>query len=438
MPVPSLTTCPVAVVSPGLRQLIKRNSRGDIPSPPSEHVHLRLVRDRDLQHAKPAHGAADQVVGGDRVGVDLDVGDVIRSGRVDARLLDHIHAERQVRSAVPVDAGFHGRQAPVFSRARLVVNRERVPLGQRQQRFLARVDQPHGPAGLEREQAGMDLGGDVVLSAEPAADRRHHDPHLVHRQPDVGCDLPAIAEGILRGGQDVQHAHAVDVGQPRLGFHRQVVHRLRAVGLFDDEVRLREAFLDAALANRRVLKEVVGVVDPRRAWRQCVFDGEDAGKRLILDLDALDCLARNLLAVGGHDGHGVREATYLVLRQHALVENGDAVAIRTRHVVVCEHGVDALERLGLARVDRADVGVRVRAPQNPRVEHPRHRHVTGVDHLARDLLPRVEPRWRRADESMFGSLGVDRDHVVLRAAAAGPSAARIVSAAERTAAVILL
>ena len=84
-----------------------------------------------------------------------------------------------------------------------------------------------------------------------------------------------------------------------------------------------------------------------------------------------------------------------------------------------------------------DTGVRVGAPQNLRVKHPRHGHVAGIDHPAGDLLPGVEPRRRRADQSLFGNLGVDRNHAVLRVGAE-PAAARMVSAADRTAAVILL
>ena len=59
-----------------------------------EHVHLRLVRDGDLQHAEPAHRAPGQVVRGDGVGVDLDVGHEVRPGGMDTGLLDDVHPQR--------------------------------------------------------------------------------------------------------------------------------------------------------------------------------------------------------------------------------------------------------------------------------------------------------------------------------------------------------
>ena len=185
-----------------------------------------------------------------------------------------------------------------------------------------------------------------------------------------------------------------------------------------------------------MLEEVVRVVDAWSVRRQGVFDGEHSRQWLVLDDDPLYCLARDLLGVSGDDRDGIGKAADLVLGEHALIEHGDAITIGTRHVFVREHRMHAGQRARRRRVDRADVRMRVSAPQDARVEHAGHRHVAGVEHLAGDLLPGIQARRRGADQALFG-LGVDGNHAVLRAGA-GTSAARMVSAAERTAAVILL
>ena len=312
-----------------------------------------------------------------------------------------------------------------------------MPLRQREQRFLAGVDEADGPARLEGQQARVDLRGDVVLTAEAAADRRLDHAHAIHRQANVRRDLTPIAKRILRGRDDGQDAEVVDVRQPGLRLHRHVVHRLRPVGLLDDDVRLREAFGDVALADGRVLEEVVVAVDERRVRRQRGLDREHARQRLVVDDDAFDRGLGLFLGFRGDERDRVAHAAHLALREYALIENGDAVQVGPGHVLVREHGVHPRHGQCGARVDPLDQRVRVRAPQNLPVEHPGHRHVAGVLELARGLLPGIEARRRRADQT-FGRAGFDGcAHAILRIGA-GSVVASTSRAADCTAAMILL
>ena len=87
-------------------------------------------------------------------------------------------------------------------------------------------------------------------------------------------------------------------------------------------------------------------------------------------------------------------------------------------------------RLGRARVDRADVGVRVRAPEDGDVDHPGELDVVEVAALAGDELRVFDPLDRGAEDVC--------DHVAPpQAVAAGVAPSRMTRAASRTASTML-
>jgi hypothetical protein len=114
--------------------------------------------------------------------------------------------------------------------------------------------------------------------------------------------------------------------------------------------------------------------------------------RLVLDVDRLDGVVGDRVAVGQHHGHAVAHVVDGVDRervvgwvQHVL---GDRPGARHRcgpgvgEVGAGVHGAHAGHRRGGAGVDGDDSGARVRAAQHGHVERPGHLHVVGEDRFA--------------------------------------------------------
>ena len=84
---------------------------------------------------------------------------------------------RRVRATVEQHVGLHVDQLAVAVRAVLVAQPRRVAMDVAVERLLPAVDHLHGPAGAQREQAGVDLDRHVLPAAERAADAGQVQPH---------------------------------------------------------------------------------------------------------------------------------------------------------------------------------------------------------------------------------------------------------------------
>ena len=125
--------------------------------------------------------------------------------------------------------------------------------------------------------------------------------------------------------------------------------------------------------RRAVCERRLGVVDRRQL--------------LVVDLDQLDRIGRDVAVVGDH------EDDLLVLEQHLAVgEHRLDVARERRHVVQVEglqvlgreHGAHARERLGLRDIDRPDARVAVLAAHEVAEQHARQLQIVDVVALALD------------------------------------------------------
>ena len=313
--------------------------------------------------------------------VDLDVGDDVRAGGHDHRVQQDPRAEEGVAAGVRDDLGVQRHELAVLGGARLVAHHVRVPLGVREDRLLARVGQAHRPLGPVREQRQVGLHGDVLFAAEPAAEHGGDHPHAVVREPhDVG-DVAEVLDD-LRGGADGEHAVLVDPGRAGLGLEVHVVAEGHAVLALDDDVGLREAGVDVALAH------LVGADDVAVLLADAVGVGlerlervEHARLRVVDDLDG----ARGLLGLGerlgGDQRHALAHVAHLLVGQHP-VQALEPAAGRVRlaelagglvvgHVLGGQHRVDAGHGLGLAGVDGDDLRRRVLAPEHLRGERAR-------------------------------------------------------------------
>ena len=85
--------------------------------------------------------------------VHVDVRNAVRAGRVDHRVEERERREVRVAAGVRDQLDPERRQGPVPLRPVRVLHDERVALGRREDRLLARVAEADGPAGLPDEEA---------------------------------------------------------------------------------------------------------------------------------------------------------------------------------------------------------------------------------------------------------------------------------------------
>ncbi len=105
---------------------------------------------------------------------------------------------------------------------------------------------------------------------------------------------------------------------------------------------------------------------------------EEVGKGLVHDLDQVERFDRRVLVHRRHRRHAVANVPDLVHAKWILVPGPGDDAVRHGHVAPRDHGAHAVQRQSLRGVDRLDPRVRVRAPQDLRVQHAGEHDVVGV------------------------------------------------------------
>ena len=133
----------------------------------------------------------------------------------------------------------------------------------------------------------------------------------------------------------------------------------------------------------------------RRARRERVHVVENRRQNFVFDLDELDRRVGDRQRVGGHRRHRFAEMADFVLGQDVLVDH-----IKAEPVVEIMAGEDrahAGQTLGARHVDAPDLGARVRALLDLRVEHPWQDHVADIERRAGQLVRHVVTHGAAAD-----------------------------------------
>ena len=239
--------------------------------------------------------------------------------------------------------------------------------------------------GGQRHEA---LARDVRLPAErPAADRGD-DADAFGRQAQRARDLGPVVVGVLRGRPQDERL-AVPEGQRRLRLEVGVLVPRGRVGVLDQDVGAGEPVRDVARPQPVLGQQIAPRVDLRGAVGERVFRGEHGGERAVLDLDEQERRGGHL-GRGRHDeGDGIAHLANAGLRQDRLVLHLAPVAVLPGHVPRGQDRLDARQPARALRVDAHDLGVGVRAPQRPGMEHPFSGEVRRVEGATRRLVERV-------------------------------------------------
>ena len=281
----------------------------------------------------------------------------------------------------------------------LVAHPRRMAVDVAEERLLAPVHHLHRLAGVEREQAGVDLHAEVLARAERAADAAERDPHLVGRQVEAGGDLVAVDVQPLGGHEEVDAAVLGRHREPGLGAEERLVLHPDLVLAGDHDLggRVRVAVLDVD-----VPQQVAGRV--QRLGVEGVLGIGDRRQRLEVDLDLRGGAARGLGVVGGDDRDRLALVAHLVPGEDRLVGDLEPVGLAAGDVLVGEDRVHAGDGERGRDVELADAGARVGAAEGGAPQHPVGPQVGRVGELALDLGDAVGPADALADPALGGCL----------------------------------
>ena len=358
-------------------------------------VHRALDRVTGFGHAERAAigDASRRLVR--EVGVHLGV----RDGHVVAAGNDTEHAGwvlRRVGRGVEGTVIGVGRDAKrgelaVGGRTKLDVHVVVARKPRRRQVLRPGLDPLHRPAQLQRANDGTDIPRvhrDFVTETATQVGRHHVD--LVLR--DAGYDRDRRSVDMRRLGchVELQATHGVEVRHASTGFERRGMAALKPHAL---TYSLRTAF---ERTRRPVpvpdlpMEDVVGLFLAIRPQDHFILlrrrrIGHDREGRVV-DLHGLGAVH------GGTPRFAKDRGDFLVLeedladRQHHLfvepVECREPSEACGLEVLAGDHGLDPGNLHRLADVDRLDLGVRVGAPHECQVQHPRQGHVVDVVSLA--------------------------------------------------------
>ena len=142
-----------------------------MPDALGDLVHLDLERERRHRDPEAAHRARRLAVRVDAVGVDRDVRDGVRAGRIGRVLGQRVGGLAAVRPGVGVARDLAGDDVAVVRDAVGDVDAPRAPRRRHLHLLGAAVDVAHRSAGLHRGERRDGLHDHVDLAAEPATDR---------------------------------------------------------------------------------------------------------------------------------------------------------------------------------------------------------------------------------------------------------------------------
>ncbi len=393
------------VVDAAVRGLVRHVLGADVvPLPHLDRVEAELAGDDvddalgepQMLHARVAAVRRDgRLVRRDLREVELDVAPAVHPRR-DLRP-DHA-AEGlvpQPGAGVVERLGPESEQCPVVLDGHLgVAEPALVAVRHREVEVGAPLRPLHRPVELAREQAAddelrvrrdlvaetaADVLGDEAELVEPHLHRRaHHDRRepreLVVRVdrplPDAAIELDERTVALERGRVEAVEVELGDLHDP-VGLGEGGVEVAPRV-----EARPHEVPAGIVVQHGRVGILRLPCVDHRR-------------QRLVVDLDELRRVARELPRLGDDGDDRLADVAHLADRERVVLDVGARHARdleerlgEGRDLLAGQRPVDAVERLGRRDVDARDVRVRVRAAHEVEIAHPVPLDVVDEDALA--------------------------------------------------------
>lgn len=160
-----------------------------------DFVHMGLTGEACLRHAHAAHCAAAFGVGQDKIGIRMDVGNVIRSGCMDGCFLQLGFSERKISTGVCANLNLLRQQPPVLCYAGFVVKDVRMSTRCDADVLLTGQHHSHGTPGFQSQEGDPGLNDDFVFPSEAPADPGGPlDLQTAHRNVEYGAQHADIVK----------------------------------------------------------------------------------------------------------------------------------------------------------------------------------------------------------------------------------------------------
>ncbi len=271
----------------------------------------------------------------------------------------------------------------------------------------------------------------AVLVAETAAHVLADDLDLVVFETQIPRVVMA-AVGDALGRRVNRDLVPVPLGQSRAGLHLGVLNEGRRISILEHAIRCPEPRSDVAHAPchrsgfvAKVQAEIALGPDLGSPSLQCFFQIDHEWQLLPIDVDERQRFFGHVAIDRGYRGHRLADVAHRVV-EHVADVLGDvlgSIAVlpapgdRARAVdvlvgLVSHDGAHARKRLGSGDVDATDARVRMRTPQDTRIQHAGDSDVARIRGLSGDALIRVDARHVVPDrvQGTDGSLRFLRGH----------------------------
>ena len=345
------------------------------------------------------------------------------------RVIRARHPVGPVGPAVQVRLEIHRRDRPVLRDTGLHLHQHLVPAAVAVEHLFAGEPYLDRPASQLAKLSHHNLMAErVALPAEAAPVGRGDDPDLAGREAKHLGHRPVHVVRRLGAGPDRHPAVGLPVPHRGVLLHRQVGVPFIEEQVFPDQVRPGEPFLQVPELQVHQLVQVpaVGVVvELRGGLRHRLLHVPDRLERLVLHLDQLAGRQGRVLVHRRHRGDRVSDEADDLRAERVLVLGHREDPERRRQVLPGDHRVHSGQRLRLRRIQSSDPGVRVRAPEHLREQHPGQHDIVGEQRPARTLGVGVHLRPGRSHhpEPVPGRRHRRRSALLLSSHAASPGSA---------------
>ena len=226
---------------------------------------------------------------------------------------------------------------------------------------------------------------DVALATEAAPIRGRDHPDPAHRQLEHLAQSPVdIVRGLRRGPERELAVRGV-LGDGGMLLHRQVRVAFEEDDVLPHVLGGAHRLLRVTELQRHRLVHVRRSVDRLAVSGDGLLDGHDVRQLLELHLDQVQCLVGDPFVGGGDRRDRVADVPDSLASQRLLVLAHRQDPELDREVLTNEDSVHARQRPSPGGVDVQNARVRMRAAQDPAVEHPRQCEIIGKLGLPADL-----------------------------------------------------
>ena len=306
----------------------------------------------------------------------------------------------------------------VLSRAHLHPNPRPRRRASRLQDLGAAHNHFHRMPGLSRQQRGNRFQIRFDLPAKSPANLQGHNLNLRHGNAQNSRRLIPHAKRALIAAPDRHHAIGIPQHRGILRLNIALMHHIREKLALDNHIRFGKPLLDIAQFRAKMRRHIAEILAPlahrigslifvyqRRVILHRLPHIQHMGQHLVFDLNQIQRFFGNMDIGRRHRRHGIPLIEHLFARQHRrthilnphhlLTQIGQLLLGVEHQILPRNNRTHAVKRFGLARINRLNPRMCMRASQHFGMQHIGQIEVRTVNRPARHLIRAIVPHGPR-------------------------------------------